>query len=69
MHRRLTEVQSLLVIIVCVLVVPDDGGAAQHCRDLVQAGHRDITRDHLVPGPHDVDVRGQLGSDSFQVLG
>ena len=51
-----------------MLVVPDDDGPPQGLGDGVQGCQGDLFRDYLVPGPHYVDILGQFGTDSFQIL-
>jgi hypothetical protein len=46
-----------LVVVVGVLVVPDDAGPLEDLGDVLQRGSADRLGDDLVPGPHDLERR------------
>ncbi len=68
MRILLTQIDTFLIVVVGMLVVPDDGQALEDLGDSLQGRHRDLLGYDLVPRPHDVDVWRQFGADNFQVL-
>ena len=51
-----------------MFVVPDDGRPLQDVVDILQGFDRDVLANDFVTRPHDVDVRGQLGTNRVQVF-
>ena len=51
-----------------MFVIPNDWSTLEDGCDLLQGGHGDFLGDDLIPGPHDVNIRRQLGPNGVQVF-